>query len=154
MDVSFVNPFIEGTLYILDTTAALKVKPDPPFVKKGDEALGDISGVLKMEGDISGSAAVSFSGTSILYIVSAMFGEEMTEVNEEIYDAVGEICNMIAGHVTTKMTEMEKSVKVKLVKVHLDQGHAIAHADGVEDVIVLPFRTTMGKLMIEVGIAA
>ena len=154
MDASLVNPFIEGTLYILDTTAALKVKPDPPFVKKGDDALGDISGVLKMEGDVSGSAAVSFSEKSILAIVSAMFGEEMTEVNEEINDAVGEICNMIAGHVTTKMTEMEKKVKVKLVNVNLERGHVVEHAEKVEDVIVIPFRTTMGKLMLEVGIAA
>lgn len=154
MDVSLVNPFIEGTLYILDTTAALKVKPESPFLKKGADAPRDISGVLKMEGDVSGSAAVSFSETSILAIVSAMFGEEMTEVNEEINDAVGEICNMIAGHVTTKMTEMDKSVKVKLVKVNLEQGHSIEHADQVKDVIVIPFRTTLGKLMIEIGIAA
>lgn len=154
MDVSFVNPFIEGTLYILDTTAALKARPDTPFVKTGEDALGDISGVLKMEGDISGSAAVSFSRTSILAIVSSMFGEEMTEVNEEINDAVGEICNMIAGHVTTKMTEMDKSVKVKLVNVNLEQGHVVEHADQVEDVVVIPFRTTMGKLMLEIGIAA
>ncbi len=154
MDVSFVNPFIEGTLYILDTTAALKVKPEPPYAKTGDDGLKDISGVLKMEGDVSGSAALSFSRTSILAIVSAMFGEEMTEVNEEINDAVGEICNMIAGHVTTKMTEMEKSVKVKLVNVNLEQGHSVAHADNVEDVIVIPFKTTMGKLILEVGIAA
>lgn len=154
MDVSFVNPFIEGTLYILDTTAALKVKPEGPFLKNGSDALGDVSGVLKMEGDLSGSAAVSFSRTSILAIVSAMFGEEMTELNEEINDAVGEICNMIAGHVTTKMTEMEKSVKVKLVNVNLEQGHVVEHAEPVEDVIVIPFRTNMGKLILEVGIAA
>ncbi|MFO7753928.1 MAG: chemotaxis protein CheX [Desulfobacteraceae bacterium] len=154
MDVSFVNPFIEGTLYILDTTAALKAKPEPAFIKTEPDALGDISGLLKMEGDISGSAAVSFSKSSILAVVSAMFGEEMTEVNDEINDAVGEICNMIAGHVTTKMTEMDKSVKVKLVNVFMEPGHLIEHDDRVQNVIAIPFKTTMGKLIIEVGIVA
>jgi chemotaxis protein CheX len=56
---------------------------------------------------LTGSAAISFSEKSILGIVSAMFGENMTEIDEEITDAVGEISNMVASHVTTKLAEMD-----------------------------------------------
>ena len=34
MDAALVNPFIEGALYILDTTASVKVKPEPIFIKQ------------------------------------------------------------------------------------------------------------------------
>ncbi len=150
MEAALVNPFIEGTLHILDTTAFVKAKPKSPFLKKDRKSLGDISGLLEISGDLSGSAVVSFSKESILGVVSAMFGEEMTEINEEINDAVGEISNMVAGHVTTKIAELGKKVKVKFKEIKHDLGTVIEHVDGAEHVLVLPFKTTKGKLIIEV----
>ena len=152
MDASLVNPFIEGALYILDTTALVKVKPEPIFFKKNALSLGDITGMLNMDGDVSGSIAVTFHTKSILGVVSAMFGEEMTEMNEEIDDAVGEISNMIAGHVTTKMGEMGKKVKVKLNRVISGKDHVIEHIDSVDPVLAIPFKTTKGKFLIEMSL--
>ncbi len=152
MDASLVNPFIEGALYILDTTALVKVKPEPIFLKKETTPLGDITGMLNMDGDISGSIAVSFYENSILGVVSAMFGEEMTEMNEEIDDAVGEISNMIAGHVTTKIAEMDKKVKIKLAGVVSGENSVVEHIKGASHVLVIPFKTTKGRFFIEIAI--
>ena len=151
MDATFVNPFIEGALYILDTTALVKVKPEAIFLKKDTISLGDITGMLTMDGDVSGSIAVSFQKKSILGVVSAMFGEEMTEMNEEIDDAVGEISNMVAGHVTTKMGELDKKVKIKLSEVISGKDHEINHINCPGPVLAVPFRTTKGRFIIEVA---
>jgi chemotaxis protein CheX len=150
MDAALVNPFIEGTLHILDTTAFVKVKPETPFLKKDRKSFGDISGLLEITGDLSGSAAISFSKKSILGIVSAMFGEEMTELNDEIKDAVGEISNMVAGHVTTKIAELDKKVKVKFKEIKMGPQELIEHVEEGQHVLVLPFSTTKGKMVIEV----
>lgn len=150
MDVTLVNPFIEGALHILDTTAFVKVKSEAPFLKTNSTSLGDISGLLEISGDLQGTAAISFSKKSILGIVSAMFGEEMTEVNDEITDAVGEISNMIAGHVTTKIAELDKKIKVKFTKVVIGTDEAISHIESGSHVVVIPFSTTKGKVIIEV----
>lgn len=150
MDVALVNPFVESTLHILDTTAAVKAKPDPPFLKTDIRPLADISGILEITGDLAGSAAVSFTECSILSIVSAMFGEKMTRINEEIIDAVGEISNMVAGHVTTKLAEQGKKVKVKFVRVSTGPDQPVIHTDSGSPVLALPFKTTMGKVVIEV----
>jgi len=80
-----------------------------------------------------------------------MFGKDMTQINEEINDAVGEISNMVAGHVTTKIAEMNKKVKVKFKEVKIGRDALIEHIEGVHHVLVLPFRTTKGKVVIEVG---
>ncbi len=150
MDVTLVNPFIEGALHILDTTAFVKVKPEPPVLKTNSILQGDISGLLEISGDLEGTAAISFSEKSILGIVSAMFGEEMLEINDEITDAVGEISNMIAGHVTTKIAELDKKIKVKFTKVVIGRDQTIAHIEGGSHVISIPFRTTKGKVFLEV----
>ena len=150
MDVKLVNPFIEGTLHILDTTAFVKVKPEAVFLKADNLSQGDISGFLEISGDLQGTAAISFSKKSILGIVSAMFGEEMTELNDEIADAVGEISNMVAGHVTTKIAEMDKKVKVKFVEIVMGRNQVISHTDAGSHVVSIPFRTTKGKVVVEV----
>lgn len=151
MEAALVNPFVEGTLHILDTTAFVKVKPEPPFLKKNSKALGDISGLMEISGDLTGSAAISFSEKSILGIVSAMFGEDMTKIDDEITDAVGEISNMVAGHVTTKIAEMDKKVKVKFKEVITGPDTVIEHVEGADHVIALPFKATKGKIVIEVA---
>jgi len=150
MDVALVNPFIEGTLHILDTTALVKVKPEPPFLKEDTVHHGDISGLLTVDGDLEATVAISFTEKSILGIVSAMFGEEMTEINEEITDAVGEISNMIAGHVTTKIGELGKKVKVKFVRVVTGRTEEILHTEAGSHVVGIPFRTTKGKVLLEI----
>ncbi len=147
MDAAMVNPFIEGTLYILDTTASVKAMAGTCYVKTDTLTPGDISAVLSITGDLTGSACLCFTEKSILGIVSAMFGEPMTRMDEEIVDAVGEIGNMVSGHVTTKMTEMGKNVGVKLQAVKTGREHGAAHAGRV---LVLPFKTTKGDLFIEV----
>lgn len=151
MDAALVNPFIEGTLHILDTTAFVKVKPEPPFFKKNQQPLGDISGCLEITGDLTGTAVVSFSEKSILGIVSAMFGEDMTEINDEIKDAVGEISNMIAGHATTKIAELGKKVKVKFKEIKTGGDQLLPHIKGSKYVLAIPFKTTKGKVVIEVS---
>ncbi|SLM32955.1 CheC domain protein [Desulfamplus magnetovallimortis] len=149
MEAAVVNCFIEGTFHILDTTASVKVKPEKPYIKKNEVSKGVITGLLDIEGDINGTAAISFTEKSILGIVSTMFGEDMPEINEEITDAVGEIGNMISGHVNTKMTEMGKSVKVKLAGVKEGEKHAVGHSPG-KKIVVFPFHTNRGDIWIEV----
>ena len=46
MDAALINPFVEGTLHILDTTAFVKVKPEASFLKNNQKALGSILGLL------------------------------------------------------------------------------------------------------------
>lgn len=150
MEASVVNCFVEGAFHILDTTASVKVKPEPPYIERESLPKGAITGLLTIDGEISGTAAVTFTESSILAIVSAMFGEKMTEINEEITDAVGEIGNMISGQVNTKMTEMGKGVKVKLAEVKEGEGHIAGHTPG-KKIVVLPFRSTKGNFWVEVS---
>jgi chemotaxis protein CheX len=78
-----------------------------------------------------------------------MFGEEMTEMNDEIKDAVGEISNMIAGQVTTKLAELGKTMNIKLLNVEMGEGHHVAHLEK-KPVVVMPFSMEKGDFVIEV----
>ena len=154
MEVKFVNPFIEGVLRVLNTTASLKSSPDSPYVKSEGNIQGAIAGVLEISGELNGTAVIGFSEKSILGIVSTMFGETMVEINDEIVDAVGEISNMVAGNVTTKLVELGKQVKIKFSHVLSanESGFVSTQDSGGEPVLVFPFRTTQGKVLLEINL--
>ena len=97
MNVEFINPFINATTSVLETMCMMSSTPGKPYVKKDNKATGDVSGVLGLAGEQTGSFAVSFSESCIIKVVSNMLGEEITALNKDVEDAVGEITNMISG---------------------------------------------------------
>ncbi len=144
-----MNSFVEAAINILETMASTSVKAKKPYVKYDVKAKGAISGIIDLSGDYNGTIAISFSEKLILAIVSAMFGEEMTELNDEIKDAVGEITNMISGQVTTKLAELGKSLKAETSKVIMEKSHSIEHLTD-RPVIAMPYKTENGEFTIEV----
>lgn len=70
MDVKLINPFISATLNVLETMAFTKAQAGKPYLKKEQVAPGDVSGVIGLTGEVSGTISVSFTEKCILAIVS------------------------------------------------------------------------------------
>ena len=149
MDANLVNPFIEATLNILETTASTTAMAGKPYLKRDPMACGEISGIIRLSGDHNASVSLSFSKEGILSIVSNMFGEPMNELNDDIKDAVGEISNMISGQVTNAIAQSGKRYKVSLTSVLLENNHQVPHI-GKYPAIALPFKTDHGEFTIEI----
>jgi chemotaxis protein CheX len=150
MDVQYINPFITATVHVLKTMAHTEVTPGKPYLKKEKVAKGDVSGLIGLTGDVSGTISVSFSEKSILSIVSAMFGEKVQALNDEIGDAVGEIANMISGHARQTLEAMGRPLQAAIPSVIMGKGHQITHITN-HPVVAIPFQTDNGGFTIEVS---
>ena len=149
MDAKMINPFINATLNVLETMAFTKSEAGKPYLKKDDVAQGDVSGVIGFTGETNGTVAVTFDEGCILKIVTNMFGEEMTEIDNEITDAVGEITNMISGQARIKLEQNGLSLKAAIPTVIMGKDHTVTHISS-QPVIAVPFKTSEGKFAIEV----
>jgi len=149
MDVRFINPFLEGTIEVLSKMAFVNPKPGKPYLKRDNLAKGDVSGIIGITGTIKGSLALSFSAGSILKIVSNMLGEEITSVNGDIRDAVGEITNMVSGAARKRIEEMGFSLSASIPTVVSGKEHTITHVLGGPSVII-PFQTDEGAFVVDV----
>lgn len=149
MDVEIINPFIDATMNVLETMASIKARPGEPYLKKAMLAKGEVTGVIGLTGEVSGTLSVSFTETSILSLVSNMFGEEMKEMNEEIRDAVGEITNIISGQARQKLEESGRSLKAAIPTVITGKDHTITHITPYP-VFAVDFSTDNGEFTIEV----
>ena len=149
MDVIFINPFLEGTINVIKTMAFVEPKPGKPFLKSGDYAKGDISGIIGIAGSVRGSFALSFSEECILHLVSNMLGEEIDSINADIKDAVGEITNMVSGAARQKLDQMGISLKAALPTVVTGKNHTFVHLLGGPS-LVIPFETDHGPFVADV----
>lgn len=149
MDAKLINPFINATSNVLETMAFVKCLAGKPYLKKDDVAKGDVTGIIGLTGEANGTISVTFEEGSILKIVSNMFGEEMTSLNHEIADAVGELTNMISGQARRELELMGKVFEAAIPSVVSGKGHTITHyTDGPK--IAIPFSIDSGQFTIEV----
>lgn len=73
-----------------------------PASPVGDEGL-DIVSMVGLAGQLCGIISMRCSSNSAGRMASAMLGMEVATPGPEMWDAVGEICNMIAGNFKNKV---------------------------------------------------
>ncbi len=149
MDVNLVNPFIEATKHVLSSMAFVKTMAGKPFLKKDNIAHGDVTGIVGLIGETRGTISVSFTEQCILSIVSNMFGEEMTEINDEVKDAVGEILNIVSGQARQKLESTGRVLKGAIPTVISGKNHTITHITK-SPIIAVPFDSDKGSFTIEI----
>jgi chemotaxis protein CheX len=151
MKAEIINPFLEATVAVLKTMAFIDIQAGQPFIKKGTISRGDISGVVGMTGETEGSLSLTFSKDCICHIVSTMFGENFSEITEEVKDAVGELTNMISGDARRRLEANGILLSGALPSVISGPGHEIRHVTK-EPIISIPFQTGKGDFNIEICI--
>lgn len=148
-DVSFINPFLEAVVSVLETMAMVSVTPKTPSIKTERTTQGDVTGLINVSGYATGTMALAMSEGAILNIVTNMIGEEYTKINDEIADAVGELTNMISGQARRSLAENGMTFSASTPSVIIGKGHIIDHVKS-SPILCIPFSTDAGDFVVEV----
>lgn len=151
MDVRFVNPFLGGAVEVLSTMAGIGLDPGKPYIKRGNQAEGDISGIIPVDGEACGSISVTFHFSLIQAVLKGMLGDEVNEIDADVRDAVGELTNMISGAARRRLGEQGLSLSAGIPKVLDGSGHQIEHIWG-GPVLAIPFSSEYGYMVVEVAL--
>jgi chemotaxis protein CheX len=148
MRVEHINPFLNAVTNTFATMLDAECH-------RGDLTLGDakkrlfpISGLIGLSGKAHGMVVINLSTEVALKAASALLMEEMTEINDDVIDAVGELANIIAGQAKTDLEQFDLSVS--LPNVIIGEGHEIRFPSSTPPLVV-PFKTDFGPLRLEVG---
>jgi chemotaxis protein CheX len=79
----------------------LAIPPEPPAT----EGL-DITSMVGLAGQLCGILSVRCSAKSAARMASRMLGVDAEKAGPEMWDAVGEVCNMVAGNFKNKISGM------------------------------------------------
>jgi chemotaxis protein CheX len=151
MNVEMINAFVDSTINVIKTMAFIDSTAGAPYLKKGEAAHGDVSGIIGFTGSVVGSLAVSFSEKCILKIASNMMGEEFPAITNDIEDAVGELTNMISGDARKRLQNEQLKVAASIPSVVSGKDHIIKHVLGTSSVVI-PFTTADGSFAVDICI--
>ena len=155
MDASIINSFLSSAINVLKTMAAIEATPHKPEVKKHNQTLGDITGIVEMtSAGLSGSMVVSFSKSCIFHILANMLQEPLkTKIDESVIDAVGELTNMICGGAKSELAKLDYSFNMAKPTMITGKGSEISY-HGCGPTIVIPFNTDYGDFVVEANLCS
>ena len=69
----------------------------------GDESSQNVTAMVGLAGQLCGVLSVRCSGQAAALMTSKMLGVALDKVGPEVADALGEVCNMVAGNFKNKI---------------------------------------------------
>ena len=148
MDVKYINPFVTAVKKLFNTMIEVPFKLGKPSLKKGSVPEYEISGIIGLSGTVSGCVVINLSREIALQLVSALIGDEVTELDDDCTDAIGEIANIIAGNAKTDFPSEGTTISVPSVVIGK---HKVSYPSGLP-IIAIPIVTDKGELVIEVAL--
>ena len=96
---------VSSTHEVFSTMIPMEIKSDGSFYQKEDMISTDVISLVSFTGEHSGILAIFSCKEIALKITSNMLGIEVTEIDQDAKDAMGEVANMIAGTLKNKIFE-------------------------------------------------
>ncbi len=146
MDAKFVNPFLTATQHVFKTMLGTQINIGKPSLKTSNLTLGEVTGVMGFAGDKKGTFTISFSRECATYAYKAMIGEDVSTINSDVVDAIGELTNIISGQIRVELEKLGLNLKASLPTVIVGQNVAINFITPLP-VITLPFSFDEGGTM-------
>lgn len=149
MDPNFIRPFVASVQNVFATMLQLQVSVQQPSIKQVPGMGSDVSGIIGMSGDVTGSVILSFPKDAAERIVAVFTGTKLEAGTADFADAVGELVNMVSGGAKAMFTG--KKVSISCPSVIIGAAHAVAVPSDTP-CISIPCQTDCGTFMIDIAI--
>jgi len=151
MNVAIINPFVESTLRSLDMMAGIHAEKVGIELKEDLITTYDISAIIGLTGETSGSIIISMPEQLACKIAANMLMEDIPSMNQAVEDAIGEIGNIVVGDARRSLIQDGFSLSISIPTVVIGSGHKISRSGDVP-CIAIPFTTEFGDFEVNVGL--
>jgi len=149
MDASYITPFMTSIQNVFSTMFQLPVEIGEPRIKTDSKTTHDVSGIIGVSGEMTGTIVLSMPSDTAESIVTLFTGMEMDADSDDFADAIGELINMISGN--AKAEFQRKAVSISCPSVVIGAGHRVSSGAGVP-CVVIPCHTDCGEVVLEVAL--
>lgn len=151
MNVAIINPFVESTVRSLDMMAGIQAEKIGIELKEDLITTYDISAIIGLTGETSGSIIISMPEKLACKIAANMLMEDVPAMNRAVEDAIGEIGNIVVGDARRSLIQDGFSLSISIPTVVIGSGHKISRSGDVP-CIAIPFTTEFGDFEVNVGL--
>jgi len=139
---------VDATNEIFETMIMMDITPRDPLNESVTEFKGSVSGVIGLAGSCKGMLAIHLPDSVAMAITGNFLGMEVTEVDDDVTDAIGELANMLAGNIKMVLDSGGNSVTLSIPScIHGDEYSMDCVSDA--DWVVVPFDSASGQFLVE-----
>ena len=128
----------EITKGVFSTMVMLDVVDEPPLDAPVLKFHETVTSMVGLAGSHSGILAIHCPKKLALLVTSNMLGMEMTDVDEDVNDAMGEIANMVGGDVKHIFSPKGADINLSIPTVIYGSDYALESVSSAES-LVMPF---------------
>ncbi len=148
MNRAYVTPFLDAIKDVFETMIEIPFTLGRPGLKKEKAPSFEVSGIIGISGEVSGTVVINLSTETALELASGLLGEALTELDEDCIDALGEIANMVAGRAKAKFPEESTSLSLPTVIVGK---HKVNYPSAIP-IVSIPCDTGKGKFNVDIAL--
>jgi len=148
MDVRYINPFLAAVKDVFETMIEVSFSVGKPCLKKDSIPLHEVSSIIGISGEVTGSVVINLSERTALQLASALIGEQLLELDEDCVDAIGEIANMVAGSAKNGFPVQNTSLSVPTVVIGK---HKVNYPSAIP-IISIPCETSEGQFGVDIAL--
>jgi len=129
---------IAATKEVFSTMVMMELEDHYPLREPVTKLNCSITGMVGMAGIYSGILSIHCPQQLALTITSNMLGMDVSEVGEDVNDALGEIANMLGGHVKQVLSKGGLDLNLSIPTVISGESYSVnCMAD--KDCVIIPF---------------
>jgi chemotaxis protein CheX len=149
MKAKYINPFIGASMNLFKDYLGLEVESGKPYVLDDPQELDEVSGIIGLAGETTGSVVLSFSRDTAIKIVSKFAGHAYQALGSDVLDGVGELINIVAGNAKKDLIDFK--IVISLPGVITGSNYRIHWPENIP-VISVPFSSSAGNFTLNVSL--
>ena len=144
------DKMIDATKEIFSTMIMMEITLEE--IQESHGPLTDaITAMIGLAGTHRGVLAVHFPYAVAMAITSSFLMMDVTEMNEDVHDAMGEIANMLGGNVKTILSEKGRDIELSMPSTISGAEYSF-QSDKDVDKVIIKFGTEKGSFLVEMDL--
>jgi chemotaxis protein CheX len=138
---------IDATREVFSTMVAMEVEGCYPLVEPVTQFHCSVTGMVGMAGSYTGMLSIHCPARLAMRMTSNMLGMEVEEVGDDVSDALGEIANMLGGHVKQVLSKGGLDLNLSIPTVISGETYTIRSTNN-DDCVAVPFQYNEEKFLV------
>jgi len=149
IEIDYINPVIAGLENVFSTMLNCEIERVGLGLMEDNQALYAVSGIIGVSGKGVGTVVLSMQRSVAVKAAGVMLMiDDLTEVDNDVLDAVGELTNMVCGEAKAKLAQYHLSMSLPNI---LCGDGCWLHFPHKAHPISIPFKCKWGLLALQIG---
>lgn len=142
------NSISQATQEIFQTMLMMEASPGQAMGERSKCFSNSVSAIVGMAGSSKAMLAIHIPESTALVITSSFLMMEVSEMDDDVKDAIGELANMVAGSIKADLVEQGMEFKLSIPSVVCGAEYEIDCLSDSEGAI-MPFSIDGGEFLVE-----